>query len=99
MNRSLFESKKPLYNPNIDYVGKLVDELKTHNNLKVCLGEALIQIDEIQREYDCIANKSYEIELKINPKWKKRRKNFELKKPFQVRFVHFCRIFHEFYHF
>jgi hypothetical protein len=47
MNRSLFESKKPLYNPNIDYVGKLVDELKTHNNLKVCLGEALIQIDEI----------------------------------------------------
>lgn len=89
MNSSVFESRKPKFYPNMDYLQLLIEEVGAQEQLKTCLGESLIQIDEIQREYDCIANKSYEIELKINPKWKKRRKNYELKKAFQVRHILF----------
>jgi hypothetical protein len=80
MNSELLESRKPEFDPNTDYLGILMAELETQKKLKTCLGESLIQIDEIQREYNCIDHKSYEIELKINPKWKKRRKNYELEK-------------------
>lgn len=76
MNQRVFEDRKPSFDPKLDYKKLLFNECETQEILKVCLGEALIQIDEIQKEYDRITHKNYEIELKLNPKWKKRRRNF-----------------------
>jgi hypothetical protein len=80
------EKKKPDYDPNTDYSILLSQQKTAQEVLLKCLGQSIIELEEVEEKYLHQSKSNYELELRVNPKWKKRRKNYQLKKSFKCPF-------------
>lgn len=78
------QKKVPRFDPSVDYRRSLIKETRANELLQFILGEALTQLEETHEGYSRIDKLKQKAELRCNPRWKKRRKNFELEKNFQV---------------
>lgn len=78
------QSIRPKFSNSVDYKTLLEKENVNNELLKLLLCESLIQIETLKTECSQVEKLKYKSELRLNPKWKKRRKNFQLKKLFKV---------------
>lgn len=82
------QKRLPKFDPGVDYRSALYKEVRANDLLQFILGEALTQLEEIEQDYSRVDKLKQKAELRCNPRWKRRRKNFELNKNFHVKKIH-----------